>query len=170
MLSEKDRLEFSLARSFGEKRKERIERKERVFATVFLSSTAKFAQTGGWGGKGGRLCRDIVISFRVIWLEQSRRSDGNIDARRRNYIVKRMQSYVGRDPNAAAGQQEVECPRTTYGLALGTNVIVCLVNISWSAEKRDDTCSKTVSVLLLPANDGAAMGKRTLADLFRCKF
>lgn len=44
MLSEKDRLEFSLARSFGEKRKERIERKERVFATVFLSSTAKFAQ------------------------------------------------------------------------------------------------------------------------------
>lgn len=120
--------------------------------------------------RGGRLCRDIVISFRVISLGQSRRSDGNIDARRRNYIVKRMQSYVGRDPNAAAGRQEVECPRTTYGLALGTNVIVCLVNISWSAEKRDDTCSKTVSVLLLPANDGAAMGKRTLADLFRCKF
>lgn len=170
MLSEKDRPEFSLARSSGEKRKERIERKERVFATVFLSSTAKFAQRGGGGGEGGRLCRDIVISFRVISLGQSRRSDGNIDARRRNYIVKRMQSYVGRDPNAAAGQQEVECPRTTYGLALGTNVIVCLVNISWSAEKRDDTCSKTVSVLLLPANDGAAMGKRTLADLFRCKF
>lgn len=130
MLSEKDRLEFSLARSSGEKRKERIERKERVFATVFLSSTAKFAQRGGGGGEGGRLCRDIVISFRVISLGQSRRSDGNIDARRRNYIVKRMQSYVGRDPNAAAGQQEVECPRTTYGLALGTNVIVCLVNIS----------------------------------------
>lgn len=109
MLSEKDRLEFSLARSFGEKRKERIERKERVFATVFLSSTAKFAQRR-MRRRGGRLCRDIVISFRVISLGQSRRSDGNIDARRRNYIVKRMQSYVGRDPNAAAGQQRLNAP------------------------------------------------------------
>lgn len=156
--------------SFVRRKKERANREKGTSIRNSVSSTAKFAQRGGWGREGDRLCRDILISFRVISLGQSRRSDGNIDARRRNYIVKRMQSYVGRDPNAAAGQQEVECPRTTYGLALGTNVIVCLVNISWSAEKRDDTCSKTVSVLLLPANDGAAMGKRTLADLFRCKF
>lgn len=31
---------------------------------------------------------------------------------------------------ARQASKEVECPRTTYGLALGTNVIVCLVNIS----------------------------------------
>lgn len=88
-----------------------------------------------------------------------------------------MQSYVGRDPNAAAAAtaaavaaRRLNAPRTTYGLVLGTNVIVCLVNISWSAEKRDDTCSKTVSVLLLLANDGAAMANGRSATYFDANF
>lgn len=79
-----------------------------------------------------------------------------------------MQSYVGRDSNAHAARR-LNAPVDRRISTARTNVIVCLVNISWSAEKRDDTCSKTVSVLLLPANNEAERANG-VGDLFRCKF
>lgn len=80
-----------------------------------------------------------------------------------------MQSYVGRDSKAHATRR-LNAPVDRRISAARTNVIVCLVNISWSAEKRDDTCSKTVSVLLLPANNEAEERANGVGDLFRCKF
>lgn len=80
-----------------------------------------------------------------------------------------MQSYVGRDSKAHAARR-LNAPVDGRISAARTNVIVCLVNISWSAEKRDDTCSKTVSVLLLPANNETEERANGVGDLFRCKF